>query len=145
MKQIAKLMAAMLLALTLTLGMTACGAAGIEKTGAWETASYTADTEVGQGAKTMTLIVEADGQKITFTVHSDAETVGEALLANDLIAGDQSEFGLYVKAVNGITADYDADQTYWSFNDKDGNPLMTGVDATPFSDGDSYALVKTKG
>ena len=97
----------------------------------------------GTGAKTMTVKVEADGQFVTFTVKSDAETVGAALLENDLIAGEESTYGLYVKTVNGMLADYNVDQYYWAFY-KGGEYMMTGVDATALTDGDAYELVRTK-
>ena len=147
MKKFLKLASALFVAGALTFSMAACNqntASQVDKTGAWETASYVSDTEVGEGEKTMAVKVEADEQTVAFTVHSDAETVGEALLENNLIDGEESEYGLYVKAVNGIVADYDTDQTYWAFL-KDGEYMQTGVDQTPLSDGDSYELVKTKG
>ena len=48
-----------------------------------------------------------------------------ALLALDLIAGEDSQYGLYVKTVNGITADYDTDGSYWAFY-IDGEYAQTG-------------------
>lgn len=44
---------------------------------------------------------------------------------------------LYVKTVNGITADYDTDQTYWAFY-VNGEYASTGVDSTPVNEGDTY-------
>lgn len=117
---------------------------GIKKEGLWATATYVEDTAFGEGAKTLKVKVEADGQSIVFTVKSDKETVGEALLEHSLIAGDESEYGLYIKVVNGIKADYDTDKAYWSFN-KNGEYMMTGVDTTKFADGEQYELVYTKG
>ena len=46
--------------------------------------------------------------------------------------------------VNGITADWDADQTYWAFY-INGEYAMTGIDATEIVDGTTYSLVLTKG
>lgn len=117
---------------------------GIKKEGLWAAATYTEDTSFGEGAKTLKVKVEADGQSIVFTVKTDKETVGEALLEHSLIAGDESEYGLYIKVVNGIKADYDTDKAYWSFN-KNGEYMMSGVDTTNFTDGEQYELVYTKG
>ena len=122
--------------------MTACTKEE-EVTGIWADAKYTEDTELGEGSKTVTVVVEADEKKVTFTIHTDEEMLGDALLAHDLIAGEESEFGLYVKQVNGMTADYDVDQTYWGFY-QNGEYMMTGVDSTEFADGDQYELVRTK-
>ena len=97
----------LLLALLTLLSLVAC--ADIDKTGAWETATYDRDTELGEGAKTVTVKVIADEQELTFTIHTDKETLGDALLEHKLIDGEQGPFGLYIKAVNGIIADYDVD------------------------------------
>ncbi len=111
--------------------------------GVWSTATYTADTTLGKGATAVTVEVTADDKTITFTVNTDAETVGDALLEHDLIAGEEGDYGLYVKSVNGIVADYDVDQTYWAFY-IDGEYAMTGVDATTITEGAVYQLVRTK-
>lgn len=115
----------------------------IEKTGLWEDANYVANTELGEGAKTFTTIVTADGKSVIFTVHTDEKTVGAALIANGLISGDEGEFGLYVKKVNGITADYDINQSYWAFY-INGEYAMTGVDQTDIEEGAEYKLEYSK-
>ena len=76
---------------------------------------------------------------VEFEIHTDKENVGEALQEYDLIAGDESDYGLYVKTVNGITADYDKDQTYWAFY-INGEYASTGVDSTPVTAGDTYSF-----
>ena len=95
---------------------------------------------LGEG-KTMFLftVVDKDGNETNFEIHTDKEIVGEALLDLELIAGDEGEFGLYVKTVNGITADYDVDQTYWAFY-VDGEYAMSGVDATNIEEGKTYSF-----
>ena len=115
----------------------------INRAGLWENATYLASTELGEGAKTVRVQVVAGGQSITFTINTDAETLGDALLAHDLIGGEQGAYGLYVKTVNGILADYDVDQTYWAFY-KNGEMMMTGVDGAEISDGEHYELIKQK-
>lgn len=109
----------------------------------WNTATYTADTELGEGSKVFTFKVEADGHTVSFTVHTDAQTVGDALLALGLIAGEDSQYGLYVKTVNGMLADWDVDQTYWSFY-INGEYAMSGVDTTPVTEGEVYSFVRSK-
>ena len=105
-------------------------------------ASYTEDTELGEGAKTLSVEVTAEDKTITFTIHTDAENLRGALEENGLVSGDESEYGLYVKSVNGIAADYDADGYYWALS-KAGEYLMTGVDDTLIADGEQYELVRT--
>ena len=85
--------------------------ATIEKTGLWANATYVQDTEFGEGAKTTVVEVNVNNQVVKFTIHTDKDTVGAALLEHDLIAGEDGAYGLYIKVVNGITADYDIDQS----------------------------------
>jgi hypothetical protein len=102
-------------------------------------------TELGQGEKKFTFIAkDKDGKETTFLISSDAATVGAALLDNGLIAGDESDYGLYVKTVNGTTLDYDADKMYWAFY-VDGAYAEKGVDATEIVDGATYSFVATEG
>ena len=65
--------------------------------------------------------------------------VGEALQELNLIDGEEGEYGLFVKTVNGITADYDTDGVYWAFY-VNGEYATSGVDVTQITEGDSYAL-----
>ena len=65
--------------------------------------------------------------------------MGDALLELGLIEGEEGAYGLYVKKVNGITADYDTDQTYWAFY-INGEMAMTGVDATDVEAGATYSF-----
>ena len=109
----------------------------------WKDAVYTADTDLGSGKKTLEVQVLALDNSITFTIHSDKKTVGEALTEHKLIEGERGSYGIYVKKVNGITADYDTDKTYWAFT-KNGESMMTGVDGAEFKDGEHYELVYTK-
>ena len=81
---------------------------------------------------------------LTATIKTDKTILGDALLEHSLIAGEEGAYGLYVKFVNGIRADYDLDGAYWGFN-KGGEYMMTGVDGTTIADGDKYELVWTKG
>ena len=109
------------------------------------TAKYTEDTVLGEGSKTITVTVKDHEEKaVVFTIKTDAETVGDALMEHDLIAGDQGAYGLYVKVVNGLRADYDKDKAYWGFN-INGEMAMTGVDQTELTDGGVYELVYTIG
>lgn len=109
----------------------------------WQNATYVQDTELGEGSKTLVVKVEVEENSVTFTIHTDAETVGEALLNLGLIAGEESQYGLYIKQVNGMTADYDIDQTYWAFY-INGEYAMTGADTTPISEGEVYSLVRSR-
>ena len=124
------------LALVLVLVMVGCGQKdngvvnGVAKDGA----------TIGEGAKSFTMeVVDKDGGKVTFTVKTDADTVGKALLDQGVIAGEDSSYGLYVKTVNGTTLDYDTDGMYWAFY-INGEYAQPGVAATGVEDGAVYAF-----
>lgn len=109
----------------------------------WDNALYTENTELGSGEKTLTVDVSAEEKTVTFTVNTDEDTLGEALIDCGLIAGDKGPYGLYVKLVNGIEADYDKTKTYWGVT-KNGESVMTGVDAEKITDGGKYEFTYTK-
>ena len=133
--------ATLLLSLLLAISLVAC--ANGERTGLWENATYLDDQTLGSGAKTLTVEVTAEEKTVTFTVKTDKETVGEALLDAGLIEGEMSTYGIYIKKVNGITADFDVDQTYWAFY-INGEPSMNGADQTPIEEGAIYRLAHAK-
>ena len=93
----------------------------------------------GQGETAFTLVVSCLSETAAVTVNTDAKTVGEALAELSIVAGEDSEWGLYVKTVNGITADYDTDGTYWAFY-IDGEYAMTGLDGTEIDPDSVYML-----
>lgn len=97
-----------------------------------------------EGSKNISVtVVYGDASSERFDIATDAEFLRGALEERDLIAGDESEYGLFVKTVNGVEAD-DAKQEWWRFT-KGGEELMTGVDATPIADGDAFEITLTTG
>lgn len=96
------------------------------------------DSVQKSGEKTFFLtVVDLDGAETEFEIHTDQEMVGAALQEEGLISGEEGDYGLYVKTVNGITADYDADKTYWAFY-IDGEYATSGVDTTAIQEGSQY-------
>lgn len=109
----------------------------------WETATYTEDVTLGEGANSIDVEVKAGEKAITVTINTDAENLEVALLENKLVEGEEGAYGLYIKKVNGILADYDLDQSYWAMY-KDGEYLTTGANEAIITSGDHYELVRTK-
>ncbi|MDO4618902.1 MAG: DUF4430 domain-containing protein [Clostridia bacterium] len=109
----------------------------------WQNATYKEDKTFGAGEKVLYVEVKALENSVTFTVNTDKDNVGDALLEHNLIKGEDGVYGLYIKEVNGIRADYDEDKAYWSFT-KNGESMMTGVSGTEFETGDKFELVYTK-
>ena len=92
-----------------------------------------------EGDKTFTLeVILADGSSTEHKVSTDAEFVGEALLAEGLIAGDSGEYGLFITTVNGVTANSE-NQEWWCLT-VGGEEWMYGIDQTPVTDGEHYEL-----
>ena len=102
------------LSIVLVVCLASCGNT-VDAEGLWENATYRKDTELGKGATTVQVQVKAGEESITFTIKTDKKTLGDALLEHELITGDESQYGLYIKSVNGIRADYDLDKSYWGF------------------------------
>ena len=95
---------------------------------------------VGEGDTTFAFtVVDKEGVETSFEVHTDKEIVGEALMDCGLIEGEAGPYGLYVKTVNGVTADYDVDQTYWAFY-VNGEYATSGVDTTSITTGETYSF-----
>lgn len=109
----------------------------------WSNAQYTSDKEFGTGAKTVQVEVKVGDHSVTFTVKTDKENLADALLEHKLISGDDSEYGLYIKYVNGMRADYDEDQSYWSLT-KNGEMLMNGASFVTELDGAHYEFTYSK-
>ena len=109
-----------------------------------ETPDPNAPTIKGEGATVFYFnVVDKDGKETKFEIHTDKTTVGEALLELGLIEGEEGPYGLYVKKVNGITAEYEVDGTYWAFYIGD-DYGMTGVDMTDIEPGATYAFKVSK-
>jgi hypothetical protein len=120
--------------------LVACNTNKVSPEGKWADASYLSNKEFGDGAKTVVVTVKAGENEVSFTVHTDKAYLGEALLEHKLIEGEEGPYGLYIKKVNGILADYDIDKTYWGFY-KNGEQMMIGVSAAEIADGEHYELV----
>lgn len=146
--KITSLLLCMMLIVAMAFTTVGCGAKGGDTDNQTATEAQgtgeNGNTVLGEGQTTFLFtVVDKDGNETNFEIHTDKETVGDALLELNLIAGDESEFGLYVKTVNGITADYDVDQTYWAFH-VNGEYAMAGVDTTVIEEGVTYSFKVAK-
>ena len=124
-----------------TVTETPAGSDADQITGADTEQSTDVETEViGEGQTTFYFsVVNQDGNEKNYEIHTDKTLAGEALQELELIAGDEGDFGLYVKTVDGITADYDKDGVYWAFYEN-GEYAMQGVDQTEITEGAAYSF-----
>ncbi len=137
-------LAVLLVVLIAAMALFAVGCSENENTGVTESPVATtvtnAVTVLGEGSKAFDFTVtDFDGKETAFRINTDKETVGEALIELGLLEGDEGPYGLYVKAVNGITADYDKDGKYWAFY-INGEYAISGVDTTKIEEGKGYAF-----
>ena len=158
MKNFSSLFLSMMLIVAMALCATGCGGkqetpmtggTGTPMTGGTQgtensSNAGSSETVLGEGKTVFTFtVVDGSGNETVFEIHTDKTIVGDALLELKLIEGETSQYGLYVKKVNGITADYDVDGTYWAFY-INGEYAMSGVDTTEIKEGDSYAMKVSK-
>jgi hypothetical protein len=98
-----------------------------------------------EGEKSFTVtVVHADGSSKDFSYKSTELYVGAVLQAEGLIEGEEGEFGLYIKVVDGEKAVYEEDSAYWAFY-VNGEYAAQGIDLTPIEDGATYSLEYTIG
>ena len=141
MKRTLKLSTAILLVLATLLCFVACNT--VDATGVWENATYRRDVNLGKGQTTITLIVEVGEQSVTFTVKTDKATLADALTEHGIISGEQTEYGLSVYTVNGMTANWNTDGAYWALYVGE-EYAMTGVSFIEIKDGASYKFVYSR-
>ena len=97
-------------------------------------------TVLGEGATSFAFtVVDVEGNESHFTIKTDKETVGEALLELGMIAGDAYDTGILVNTVNGKYLDYAVDGKYWAFYIGD-EYAMEGVDATKIDPTVTYSF-----
>lgn len=101
--------------------------------------------ETMEGAKEITVtVVHKDGSSKDFSYHTDEEYLGPVLLNAGLAAGENGPYGLAIYVVDGETADWNVDQSYWALFIGE-EYATTGADTTPVTDGGVYSLVYTIG
>lgn len=122
--------------------LSAC-ASDTTKSDLWENALYLENAEIGAGDKTIELEIITMDKTVALTVKTDKDNLEDALTEHSLISGEKGPYGMYVKLVNGIEADYDKDKTYWSLS-KNGEYLTTGVSDTKIADEDKYEFTYIK-
>ena len=118
-------------------------AKAIEKTGLWKDALHVEETSLGTGKTEFRFTVTADGKSLNLEVSTDKENLADALLELGLLEGEDGPYGLYVKKVNGILADYDVDQSWWGLN-VNGETSMSGASGVTVESGAQYEFIYSK-
>ena len=96
------------------------------------------------GEKEVTVVViHGDQEEKTFTYQTDAEYLGEVLLENELVEGEEGQYGLFITAADGETAD-DSKQQWWCIT-KGGEQVNTSASEAVIEDGDQFELTLKEG
>jgi len=98
-----------------------------------------------EGIKHITVeVCHGNGETKTFAYDTDAEYLGELLQEEGLISGSEGPFGLYVDTVDGETADFTINQSWWQLT-CNGESAQTGADQVIIEDGGNYVWIYTIG
>lgn len=101
--------------------------------------------DTNEGSKAITIeVVDNEQTSVVYDVKTDAEYLRGAMdEAKGLeYSGTDSDYGLMVSTVNGVTADYNVDASYWAFY-INGEYCNYGIDTQPIADGDAFQIVYT--
>lgn len=134
-------LAALLLAAVLTLSvLTGCGAASSSGAASAGAAASSAVTI------TATLkITDPEGAVTELPLTcSEGDTLAAALLAAGVISQEEADAG-FVTVVNGVEANWDADQAWWGLVDANGEMTAVGISDITLADGDVYGFVYNVG
>lgn len=101
--------------------------------------------ETSAGTKNIIVtVIHKDGTEKVFEYSTEEKYLGPVLLAEGLAEGEEGPYGLVIDAVDGETASWDADQSYWALFIGE-EYATTGADSTPVNNGDAFKLVYTIG
>lgn len=90
-------------------------------------------------------VVGKDGKSTRYSIKTKADYLRQALEETEglTVEGDETATGLFVKSINGVTADYNIDKAYWAFY-LNNDYCQKGIDSQEVTDGDEFKIVYTK-
>ncbi len=95
-------------------------------------------------AKTITVAVVLDEETTnTYTIETSEEFLRGALEQEELVEGTDTDYGLYILTVDGVTAD-ESIQQWWCVT-IDGVMAEYGVDSIAVEDGEKYEITLVTG
>ena len=98
-----------------------------------------------KGVKSVTIeVMDNNGTETSYSTNTDAEYLSEVFDEIDdlTVEGDVTDYGLYINTVNGVTADYSVDASYWAIY-VNGEYGQYGADQQVVNDGDVFRLEYT--
>ncbi len=101
--------------------------------------------ETVEGSKSITVtVIHGDGSEAEFVYETKEEYLAAVLLEENLVQGEAGEFGLMISAVDGETAVWEENKSYWALYEGK-EYATTGADGIVLTDGGQYSLVYTIG
>lgn len=98
-----------------------------------------------EGGKNITVtVVHGDGSEKVFTYGTNDEYLAKIILSEGLAAGVEGPYGLEIQTVDGETASWEENQSYWAIFIGE-EYATTGADGIALTDGGEYSLVYTIG
>jgi hypothetical protein len=105
---------------------------------------YAAKPEAQTGSKALTVeVIHGNGEAKTFDFRTDAQTLADALVEQEIVEDNQGAYGLYILTADGETVN-EAAQEWWCIT-KNGESMTTGASDTVIADGERYELTFTVG
>ena len=95
------------------------------------------------GIKKVTIEVRKNETAKEYVVKTTRDNLADVLTDNDIVEGEDGEYGLYILSANGYTADSSKEE-WWGLY-KSGEMLMTGANDTPVENGDHFEVVLETG
>lgn len=78
-----------------------------------------------------------------FNISTTRKYLGDALLDEKIISGEEGEYGIFITKAAGVEADESVEE-WWCIT-KEGESIMEGVSQIEIADGDKYELTLKKG
>lgn len=97
------------------------------------------------GSKEITIeVVDKEQGSTMYELKTDAEYLRQAMEEAEGLefSGTEGEYGLMIDTVNGLTADFSVDASYWGFY-VNGEYCNYGIETQPVMDGDAFQIVYT--
>lgn len=87
-------------------------------------------------------VVNGNDCKI-FSITTNGNTLRDATDEIKLVDGEQGQYGLYIKTVNGYTVN-EENQEWWCIT-KNNEPVFEGIDNIKIADGEKYEITLKTG
>lgn len=95
------------------------------------------------GTKITVEVTHLDGTVNTYELNTKADNLYDAMLEEDLIVGEDSDYGIYVLEVDGEAADA-AQEQWWGYT-KGGEYVDVACDSVEIADGDKFEFTLNVG